>query len=158
MFNPIPEVSLELKPDLKQEHNDSPEPISIMNAFESVRCFNGRTPETTDGEIQGATALLSTYRNGGVYITHYCGFSEWEQHSQGDEFVQVMKGETHLILLLDGIEQRHLLTCGHMMVVPQSVWHRFESPKGVKVMTITPQPTEHSISHPNNKEKSDGTR
>jgi mannose-6-phosphate isomerase-like protein (cupin superfamily) len=53
-----------------------------------------------------------------------------------------------LILLEDNQEQRNNLTIGEMLVVPKDIWHRFESPDGVKVMTITPQPTEHSISHP----------
>lgn len=158
MSESTPELKQEIKQDLKQAHKPNPEPISIIDAFSTVKRFQGRTPETTDGEMQGASALLSSYRDGGVYVTDYSGFSEWEQHPQGDEFVQVMEGETHLILWLDDREQGHLLTRGQMMVVPQGVWHRFESPKGIKVMTITPQPTEHSILHPNNKEKSDGAR
>jgi hypothetical protein len=28
-------------------------------------------------------------------------------------------------------------------IVPQGVWHRFEAPDGVSLMTATPQPTEH---------------
>ncbi|WP_298772343.1 cupin domain-containing protein [uncultured Shewanella sp.] len=144
--------------ELKQAHKPNPAPINILDAFSTVKRFQGRTPEITDEEMQGASALLSTYRDGGVYVTDYSGFSEWEQHPQGDEFVQVMEGETHLVLWLDGRDQSHLLTSGQMMVVPQGVWHRFESPKGIKVMTITPQPSLHSISHPKHTDKLDGAR
>jgi len=54
-----------------------------------------------------------------------------------------------LVLLVENVEQRNLLSTGKMLVIPKDVWHRFESLEGVKVMTITPQPTEHSIEQPN---------
>ncbi|WDE06303.1 cupin domain-containing protein [Thalassomonas viridans] len=122
--------------------------ITINNEFSRVKFLKGRTPETTDEEARDAFALLSEYRDGGVYIAHYSGFSEWERHPQGDEFVQVVEGSTTLILLEESQERRNALSAGQMLVIPQGVWHRFESPEGVKVMTITPQPTEHSVEHP----------
>jgi mannose-6-phosphate isomerase-like protein (cupin superfamily) len=123
-------------------------PINIENEFSRIEFLNGRTPETTDEEAKGAFSLLSEYRDGGIYIGHYSGFSEWEKHSNGDELVQVLDGKAILILLENNQEKRNILTKGEMLVVPKNIWHRFESPDGVKVMTITPQPTEHSISHP----------
>ena len=36
------------------------------------------------------------------------------------------------------------LTAGMMIIVPQGCWHRFESETGVRVMTVTPQPTDHT--------------
>ncbi|NMH64516.1 cupin domain-containing protein [Shewanella salipaludis] len=122
--------------------------ISIDKAFSRVQFLEDRSPETTDEEAKDAFALLSEYRDGGVYIAHYAGYSEWERHPQGDEFIQVLAGETTLILLDEHEQRRHLLAAGQILVIPQGVWHRFESPKGVKVMTITPQPTEHSIDYP----------
>lgn len=95
--------------------------------------------------------MLSEYRDGGIYVAHYSGCGEWERHSNGDELVQVLGGKTTLILLVNGKELRNILSSGQMLVVPKGVWHRFESPDGVKVMTITPQPTEHSIGHPSGK-------
>ena len=123
-------------------------PININNEFSKVSFLNGRTPETSDEEAKGAFALLSEYRDGGIYIAHYSGFSEWEKHPNGDEFVQVLEGKTTLILLENNQEQRNNLAIGEILIVPKDIWHRFESPDGVKIMTITPQPTEHSISHP----------
>jgi oxalate decarboxylase/phosphoglucose isomerase-like protein (cupin superfamily) len=124
--------------------------ISISKTFEQVKCLEGRTPETTDVEFQGAFAKLSEYRDGGVFLSHYSGYSEWERHPNGDELVQVIDGETTLILLSDNVEAAHTLKKGELLVVPQNMWHRFETPKGVKVLTITPQPTEHSIEWPQN--------
>ena len=56
--------------------------------------------------------------------------------------VQVIEGETSLVLLIDNEEVPNKLKAGELLIVPQGVWHRFESPKGVKVLTITPQPTD----------------
>jgi len=123
--------------------------ITINDQFSRVEFLKDRTPETTNEQAKNAFALLSEYSDGGVYIAHYSGFSEWEKHPKGDEFVQVLGGETTLILLDGNVEQRSFLSTGQMLVIPKDVWHRFESPKGVKVMTITPQPTEHSIEQPN---------
>jgi mannose-6-phosphate isomerase-like protein (cupin superfamily) len=35
------------------------------------------------------------------------------------------------------------LEAGMVAIVPQGMWHRFEAPDGVSLMTATPQPTEH---------------
>tara|TARA_R110000787_G_scaffold253982_1_gene359300 strand:- start:188 stop:583 length:396 start_codon:yes stop_codon:yes gene_type:complete len=122
--------------------------IAIDDEFSKVKFLENRTPETTDEEAKDAFALLSAYRDGGIYIAHYAGFSEWERHLNGDEFVQVLGGETSLILFSNNQEQRNRLSSGQILVIPKGVWHRFESANGVKVMTITPQPTEHCIERP----------
>lgn len=122
--------------------------ISINDEFSKVKFLSDRTPSTTDEQSKDAFAMLSEYRDGGIFITHYAGFSEWERHPQGDEFVQIVGGETCLVLLSNDGEQRNILSQGQLLVVPQGVWHRFESPKGVKVLTITPQPTDHSVERP----------
>ncbi|USD33758.1 MULTISPECIES: cupin domain-containing protein [Vibrio] len=123
--------------------------ITIEEEFSKLNYLSGRTPKTTDEESKDAFAMLSEYSNGGVYIGHYDGYSEWERHSHGDELVQVLSGQTTLVLLVDGKEQRNELSQGQLLVVPQAIWHRFETPNGVQVMTITPQPTDHQIELPN---------
>jgi len=122
--------------------------ITIEDELSKVQLLKNRTPETTNEEAKDAFALLSEYRDGGIYVTHYSGFSEWERHLNGDEFVQVLSGETTLILLNEQQEQRNTLSAGQLLVIPKGVWHRFESPLSVKLMTITPQPTEHSVEKP----------
>ncbi|GAC21996.1 cupin domain-containing protein [Paraglaciecola arctica] len=122
--------------------------ITINEEFSRVKFLKNRTPETNDEETKDAFALLSEYRDGGIYVAHYSGFSEWERHLNGDEFVQILGGETMLILLEGNQEKRNNLSSGQMLVIPKGVWHRFESANGVKVMTITPQPTEHSTERP----------
>ena len=125
-------------------------PISIKAAFTQLKFLNNRTPESTDEETKDAFATLSEYRDGGVFIGHYAGNSEWERHSNGDEIVLVVEGETTLILLTGRNEVPNALSEGEFLVVPKNMWHRFETPKGVKVMSVTPQPTDHSIERPEN--------
>ncbi|WP_394388432.1 cupin domain-containing protein [Shewanella woodyi] len=122
--------------------------ISIKNEFLKVNILENRTPESSNEQMQDAFIKLSEFNNSDLYLTHYSGFSEWERHPAGDELVQVVEGETHLVLLDNGLETKQKLMPGELLVVPQGVWHRFESPKGLKVLTITPPPTEHSITMP----------
>lgn len=122
--------------------------ISISDALASVTYFGSRKPETTDEQLKDAFCTLSEYRDGGVFVGHYAGFSEWERHPNGDEIVMVLDGETSLILLDGNQERKNTLKKGELIVVPKNAWHRFESPKGVKIMTVTPQPTDHQIEKP----------
>ncbi len=123
-------------------------PISITAAFSGVCFLANRTPETSDEEAEGAFAMLSEYRDGGIFIGHYAGNSKWERHSNGDEIVFVVEGETTLILLVGGKEIPNRLGQGELLVVPKNTWHRFETSKAVKIMSVTPQPTDHSIERP----------
>jgi mannose-6-phosphate isomerase-like protein (cupin superfamily) len=123
--------------------------ISFVNEFEKLKFVGDRTPESTDEQLEGAFAELASYRDGAIFIGHYAGNSEWERHSQGDEIVYVLEGETTLVVLTEVGELENLLQAGEFLIVPQNTWHRFQTPNGVKIMTATPQPTDHSVSHPN---------
>jgi len=101
-------------------------------------------------KLRGAFAMLSEYRDGAVFIGHYAGNSKWERHSNGDEIVFVVEGETTLILLVKDKEIPNTLGQGELLVVPKNTWHRFETSKAVKIMSVTPQPTDHSIERPDN--------
>jgi len=125
-------------------------PISITAEFFRPKFLANRTPETSDEEAEGAFAMLSEYRNGTIFIGHYAGNSKWERHVNGDEIVFVVEGETTLILLVDNKEVSNRLGQGELLVVPENTWHRFETSKAVKIMPVTPQPTEHSIERPDN--------
>ena len=60
-----------------------------------------------------------------------------------DELVQVVEGTTTLHIMADEGPQTHALKAGMLVIVPQGMWHRFEAPDGVCLMTATPKPTEH---------------
>jgi mannose-6-phosphate isomerase-like protein (cupin superfamily) len=125
-----------------------PTPTAIADAFAKLTFLSDRTPDTTPEQAAAAFARLSDYRDGGIFIGHYAGNSEWERHAKGDELVFVVEGETTLILLVDDEEVPNALSGGELLVVPRNTWHRFETPGGVKVMTVTPQPTDHSRERP----------
>jgi len=120
--------------------------INLDSAYARLAFLRDRTPETPS--LGTAAAVLSEYRDGAIFITHYAGHSEWERHPNGDEVVLVVDGETTLFLFRAGEEVPNVLRRGELLVVPRNTWHRFESPRGVKVLTVTPQPTDHSIERP----------
>ncbi|MGB0942926.1 MAG: cupin domain-containing protein [Marinomonas sp.] len=123
--------------------------INLEQAFSQTKHLDGRTPKNSDhNDGNSAYGNLSDFGNGGMFIANYTGFSEWERHANGDEMVQVIEGETSLVLLIDNEEVPNKIKAGELLIVPQGVWHRFESPKGVKVLTITPQPTDHQVERP----------
>lgn len=118
---------------------DKPQPISLDAVWETTTYLPDRTPvtETTDH-----FATVADYRDGGIFMANYAGSSEWERH-HADEVVVVIDGSTSMTLLIDGKPVAHTMGKGEMIIVPSSTWHRFDSPDGVKVMTLTPQPTDH---------------
>jgi|TARA_B110001469_G_scaffold33210_1_gene33674 mannose-6-phosphate isomerase-like protein (cupin superfamily) len=121
-------------------------PVSVAQGFNKIKVLAHRTPaDSANGD--GFLSLVD-YRDGGIFLAHYAGNSEWERHPKGDEMVMIMEGETTLILLHNGQEIRNPMSQGMLLVVPQNIWHRFESPQLVKIMTITPQPTDHSVERP----------
>ncbi|MET0148439.1 MAG: cupin domain-containing protein [Acidimicrobiales bacterium] len=124
---------------------DRPVPKSIDEAFAGVNFLAERTPESQDEEF---SARVAPYRDGGVFVSHYAGSSEWERHPVGDEIVVVVEGATTMFLLIDGEEVAQAMGPGELVVVPQDTWHRFETPDGVKVVSVTPQPTDHQVDRP----------
>ena len=122
-----------------------PQPVSVDAAWASTTFLPDRTPTTADTAASPWAAVVTPYRDGGVFIAQYAGSSAWERHPVGDEIVTVIDGETTMTMWIDGAEAAHTMGSGEMIIVPQNTWHRFDTPVGVKVMTVTPQPTEHFV-------------
>lgn len=125
-----------------------PEPIDLPAALDALTFLPNRTPDHDDEAEVAWAADLATYRDGAVFIVHYAGSSEWERHRVGDEFVQVVEGSTTMTMHIDGQDHAATMAAGQFVVVPQGVWHRFDTPDGAKILTITPQPTDHMQDHP----------
>lgn len=123
-------------------------PISITDAIAALTFLGARTPTTTAQEAKDAFKLLSPYEEGGIFVGHWAGNSEWERHTAGDEIVMVLDGTTRISFITDDTELAATLRTGEFVVVPQGTWHRFETPEGVKVLSVTPQPTDHSPGRP----------
>jgi mannose-6-phosphate isomerase-like protein (cupin superfamily) len=123
--------------------------ISLTEQISSLRYLSNRTPEMSlTGGAERAFAELAAYRDGALYVGHYSGNSEWERHARGDEVVLALAGHTTLILLEDGDERRVELSANELAVVPANTWHRFENSRQLAVVTVTPQPTDHSVQRP----------
>ncbi|MEM7217325.1 MAG: cupin domain-containing protein [Pseudomonadota bacterium] len=120
-------------------------PISIRSGFEKLTFAPERRPDSSD--IQAAFCTLASYREGGIFLGHFAGESAWERHTAGDELLFVVEGETDLRLLIDGVEQRQHVCAGELIVVPEGAWHKFHT-DGVKLIAVTPQPSDHQIEHP----------
>jgi uncharacterized protein len=125
-----------------------PAPLSIADALGRLTFRGDRTPTTTDADMAGAFALLSAYRDGGIYVGHWAGRSEWERHPEGDEIVIVVAGSTTLFTLHGDEERAHPLGAGELLVVPRGTWHRFETPEEVQIIGVTPQPSDHQPHRP----------
>ena len=126
-----------------------PQPRAIHRAIADLTFLSDRKPTTTAGESADAFARLCAYRDGAIFVGHWAGNSEWERHSAGDEIVMIIGGETTITFLNDGDETSSRLCTGDLVVVPQGTWHRFETADEVKVLSVTPQPTDHQSDRPN---------
>lgn len=118
--------------------------VHIDEELDKLEFLDGRGLDTTAEQEDKAFAKLADYRDGGVFAGGFSGESLWERHGNGDELVHILDGSTHLTIMNpDGPETLELRK-GMVIVVPQGRWHRFRSKHGVTVMTVTPQPTDHT--------------
>ncbi len=118
--------------------------VHIETELARLPVLSGRKPDTPADEADKAFATLADLGDGGVYAGSFDGESAWERHTKGDELVHILAGETQLTILTDDGSEVLVMTAGMLTVVPQGCWHRFHAPSGVTVLTVTPQPTDHS--------------
>ena len=118
--------------------------VDIAAALAGRPVLSGRTANTSEADAEAAFATLSPFRDGGVFAGSFDGVSPWERHPNGDELVHILDGATTLTIIIDDEPRVFEMMGGMLVVVPQGCWHRFESPNGVTVLTMTPQPTEHT--------------
>jgi mannose-6-phosphate isomerase-like protein (cupin superfamily) len=57
--------------------------------------------------------------------------------------VEIIEGTTTLKLITSDGSTSISLRSGMIVIVPRGMWHRFDSPDGVTLITVTPQPTDH---------------
>jgi mannose-6-phosphate isomerase-like protein (cupin superfamily) len=122
---------------------------SLTQLLAGLKYLANRTPEMAlGGETAEAFAEVTPYRDGAMYVGHYSGSSEWERHQGGDEIVLALEGTTTVVLLKSSGQERVFLAEKDLVVVPAGIWHRFEDSEQLKVLTITPQPTDHRFETP----------
>ena len=121
-----------------------PKAVDIQAALAPLPVLRNRRPDTPGPESAAAFARLAETRDGAVFAGAFEGQSPWERHRNGDELVQVLAGETQLTILTSDGACVLTLKAGMLTIVPQGSWPRFHAPTGVTVLTMTPQPTDHS--------------
>ena len=119
--------------------------VDLKAELGKLAMLHGRRPETTEAErkASGAFATLTPFRDGNIFSAKFTGDGAWERHLNGDELVQIVDGSTTLHIMTEDGLQSHALRAGMVAIVPQGMWHRFESADGVTLITATPKPTEH---------------
>ena len=119
--------------------------LDLKTELGKLNTLHGRRPDMLEEErkASGAFATLAPYRDGNIFSARFSGAGAWERHPNGDELVQIVDGSTTFHFVTEDGPQSRELKAGMMVVVPQGMWHRFESATGVTVMTATPKPTEH---------------
>jgi mannose-6-phosphate isomerase-like protein (cupin superfamily) len=118
--------------------------VDIAAELARLPVLHDRRATTPKSEADSAFATIAPFRGEGVTVGSFDGESAWERHRNGDEIVQIIAGETTLTILTDAGREVLELKAGMLTVVPQGCWHRFRSPKGVSVLTVTPPPTDES--------------
>ncbi len=118
--------------------------IDIQAALSARPFLDGRGA-ATEADAADAFAELARFRDGGIFAGSFSGTSPWERHGNGDELVHVLAGAAALTILTDGGPETLQLQAGMIAVVPQGLWHRFQAPDQVTLLTATPQPTDHSF-------------
>jgi mannose-6-phosphate isomerase-like protein (cupin superfamily) len=122
---------------------------SLTQILSGLTYLPNRTPEMAlIGGAERAFAEVAPISDGAIYVGHYSGSSEWERHAGGDELVMVLEGTTTVVLLARSVEERVCLAESELLVVPAGTWHRFENSEQLKILTVTPQPTDHCIERP----------
>ncbi len=116
--------------------------IDIQAALSALPDLHIRGPQT-EVDAADAFAELARFRDGGIFAGSFSGESPWERHGNGDELVHVLAGAAALTILTDVGPETLELKAGMIAVVPQGLWHRFQAPDRVTLLTATPQPTDH---------------
>ena len=121
--------------------------IDLTTELANLTMLRGRTPQTTRAERHGSSRNLAAYRDGAIFTASFSGEGAWERHRNGDEIVHILDGETIVHLMTGAGPETLELRAGMIAIVPQGAWHRFSCPRGVTLMTVTPQPTDHPAAH-----------
>ena len=121
--------------------------INLPAELAKLTPLRGRTPQMTGEHRKSSSRNIAGYRDGAIFTTSFSGEGGWERHRKGEEIVHIIDGDTLVHLITEAGPETIELRAGMIAIVPQGAWHRFSSPDGVTLMTVTPQPTDHPAVH-----------
>lgn len=90
------------------------------------------------------------FEGGSTWVGKWEGESPWEKHSQGDEFLHVIKGQVEVIVITATGKSSFLVSEGSVFVVPKNHWHKQIAKQEVIVLGTTPGITDSSDEEPGN--------
>lgn len=113
---------------------------NVHKAVENLTPIANRGPDTPEETVIAGFDILGrgNFHDAEIALGSFNGDGGWERHSQGDEIVHIVAGQTDIQMLIDGEKQTIQVGAGDLFVVPRGTWHRLQSEKGVTVMTATP--------------------
>ncbi len=120
-------------------HDLDPESVAKMIQVD-LSSVDGE-PESPIGNFSfcGCTGGVAAFR----------GRPPWEFHSQGDELLLILAGNSELTVLDEGGRSTQNLSQGQLAIVPRGHWHSNHAPAGVTMLWITPsEGNEHSWDEP----------
>ena len=119
--------------------------VDLKKTAAKLNMLKGRRPDMLEEEkrASGGFTTLTPFRDGNLFSAKFSGDGAWERHPNGDELVQVLEGATKFHIITESGPETYELKAGMLAIVPRGLWHRFEAPDGVCLMTATPKPTEH---------------
>ena len=115
---------------------------NLHKAIESLTPIVNRGENTPEDVVVAGFEILGRgdFHDAAINLGTFNGDAGWERHSQGDEIVHIVAGETDIqMLMLDGKRQTVHVSQGDLLVVPRGTWHRLQSETGVTVLTATPE-------------------
>ena len=122
--------------------------INLTAQLKALKGLTGRTPETHGDALWPCFGPTHPYRDGFISTVKFSGTSAWERHG-AEEILLIAEGFGFLHTIdADGFAVPRTLSTNMLVVVPANCWHQIESPGGISMITVTPQPTDHQAERP----------
>ncbi len=117
--------------------------LNIRAEFTRLAGLDGRTPSTEGDALDKCFGAIVPYRDSLVTTVKFSGKSAWEKHAD-DEILFVVDGHGFITEIDEhGYPNPQSLSPGIIAIVAAGRWHQVDSEKGISLLTVSPQPTEH---------------
>jgi mannose-6-phosphate isomerase-like protein (cupin superfamily) len=111
--------------------------IDVQSVLKSVGKLE-IAEQTTSDDASAAMKMLGNFNQCMMGLVCFSGLTPWERHND-DEFLHVLEGEVAVTILGDDKVNEVTLHAGSIFVVPGGLWHKQNSPEGVKLLFLTSQ-------------------
>lgn len=117
--------------------------MNIRAEFNALQGLIGRSPATEAAELEQCFGAIVPYRDSLITTVRFSGKSAWEKHPE-DEILFVVDGHGFITEIDEaGYPNPQSLSPGIIAIVAAGRWHQVDSDKGISLLTVSPQPTDH---------------